>query len=426
MLHSNEKDKLQNAESLTLPCSRQVITRLTQTLMVTIFLLLHSAFAVSPTEYGAVAGDGLDDTAAIQAAIDNNSEVYLDGEFMVSRTLTLHSDLLIESNGRGGLLMTSGPDGFGNLDAATEYSDNAIGLSGDNVANVQLKNFKLTKQFQDRSNVSAVRIRRGDNIQVSGLDITGFSNGLVIAFDSVRWGFINNNYIHGSYTSSEAQHTAIAIDSSRVIDAGTILNSSSVLVDNNFIMGLKVSQQLRDRNRVETDGINIAGPETHDIWLTDNAISQVGEGIDSFGQRVSVRGNSLYQNYIFGIKLIHGASNSVVVGNEIIRPAKVGIVLAGSNSVQRDTSANQIIDNFISGVGQNSAINWRPRYTAGISLEANGSQSGIVVGNTIDSNRIANNGQMDFGVLCDVPHDNQISNLDLQGNALQEGLRDCS
>ena len=358
--------------------------------------------------------------------LPTSGEIYLDGEFMVSNTLTLHSDLLIESNGRGGLLMISGPDGFGNLDATNEYSDSAIGLFGENVENVQLKNFKVTKQFQDRSNVSAVRIRGGDNIQVSGLDITGFSNGLLIAFDSVRWGFINNNYIHGSYTSSEAQHTAIAIDSSRVIDAGTILNSSSVLVDNNFIMGLKVSQQLRDRNRVETDGINIAGPETHDIWLTDNAISQVGEGIDSFGQRVSVRGNSLYQNYIFGIKLIHGASNSVVSGNEIIRPAKVGIVLAGSNSVQRNTSANQIIDNYISGVGQNSAINWRPRYTAGISLEENGSQSGVVVGNTIDSNRIANTGQMDYGVLCDVPHDNQISNLDLQGNALQAGLRDCS
>lgn len=405
--------------------SRQTTRRLCGGGLLTAALVLHSAHAVSPTEYGAIAGDDIDDTAALQAAIDNNSEVELDGMYRISRSLQLHNDLLIRSNGLGGVIMQAGAAGFSNQAVSTEHGANAVGFIGRNVENIELRDFRVLKEFEDGSIVSAVTIRGGEHVQVSGLDITGFSNGLVLAFDSVQWGFIGGNYIHSSYTSSMAQHTAIAIDSSRLVDNGTIVNSNSVLVDNNFIMGLKVSQQLRSQNRVETDGINVAGPETHDVWVTNNAIAEVGEGIDSFGQRVSMHGNTLYQNYIFGIKLVHGASDSTVRNNDIVRPAKVGIVLAGSNSVQRDTSANQIINNYISGVGQNAAIDWRPGFTAGISLEENGGQTGNVVGNVINQNLIADTAGMDFGVICDVPFDNQISNVELQGSALQEGLRDC-
>lgn len=379
--------------------------------------------AVTPELYGAVPNDGQDDTDAVQAAIDNNAAVYLNGTYLISRSIELRSGRRIYSHGRGGLKMSAA--GFDNSDPAIEYTVNAIGLSGKNISNLQLQNFFIEKEFEDQSSVSAVRIRGGDNISISGLDVSGFSNGLAIALDSVSWGFVTGNIIRDSYTSSEAQHTGVAIDSSRLIEAGEIINSNALMVTDNFIFNLKVSPALRSRNRVETDGINIAGPETHDVWLQRNAIGQVGEGIDSFGQRVSVHDNRVYESYLFGIKLIHGASDSVVSSNDIVRPAKVGIVLSGSTSVQRDTRANRIIDNYISGVGQHADIDWRPKFTAGISLESHGNETGHVVDNFIDHNRIADTARMDFGVNCDVPFDNQITNVQLDGPALKEGLRDC-
>lgn len=402
--------------------SRAVISLATASVL---FLTSQLALAVSPQQYGAVPNDGVDDTAAIQAVIDNHDVVTLNGQYHISSTLQLRSNLTIESNGNGGLYMMAGNQGFGNLNPTIEFADNAVAMMGQDVDNVRLRNFRITKEFQDQSSVSAIRIRKGRQVEITGLDITGFSNGLVIALDSVEWGFVASNMIHGSYTTSDAQHTAVAIDSSRVIESGEILNSTAVVVSNNYIMDLEVSSQLRGQNRVETDGINIAGPDTNDIWVVDNAISHVGEGIDSYGQRINVRDNVLYENYIFGIKLVHGASNSKIVGNELVRPAKVGIVLAGSNNVQRNTSGNQVTGNYISGVGQSTEIDWRPQFTAGIALERNGGQMGNPIDNLIVENYISDNSQMDYGVLCDVPYSNYISDVELQGQPLQEGLRDC-
>lgn len=379
---------------------------------------------MTPELYGAVADDGIDDTAALQAAIDNHDDVFLSGSYQISSKIRLRSNLHLYSNGVGGLHLTSS-GGFDNRSSDIEFADNAIALSGENIENVRLRNFVVTKDFLDGSNVSAVRIRGGQNIVINGLDISGFSNGLVIAIDSVQWASIESNWVHGSFTSSEIQHTAIAIDSSRLIRNGEIINSSAVMVQNNFVFGLQVSQTLRNRHRVETDGINIAGPEAHDIWLVNNAIARVGEGIDSFGQRVSVRRNVLFDNYIFGIKLVHGASHNVVKDNDVVRAAKAGIVLAGSTSVDRDTASNAVTQNSIRAVGQNSEINWRPQVTAGISLESNGGTRGNVVGNLISENLIANNAQTDFGVHCDVPYSNQISNIDIQDQPIREGVLSC-
>ncbi len=429
MLKTNESNKAQYSKTLRNMRDGSRLENIAQSMVLLIWvffcMLALPANAITPADYGAVAGDQIDDTAAVQSAIDNNDEVELDGLYRISSAIRLRSNLTLHSHSQGGLLLTAGPAGFDNRSNDTEFDSNANALLGTDVANIELRDFRIIKEFEDGSVMSAVRIRGGRHITVSGLEVSGFSNGLVIALDSVEWASVTSNIVHSSYTSSETQHTAIAIDSSRLVRNGVIINSQAVLVSNNYLMGLEVSEELRARNRVETDAINIAGPEAHDIWVLNNSIASVGEGIDSFGQRVNIRSNAIYNSYLFGIKLVHGASESLVRDNTIVRPAKVGIVLAGSNSVQRHTSENLLLDNFVSGAGQSSTINWRPQFTAGFSLEANGGESGSVVGNVLDRNRIAQTANMDFGVLCEVPHDNIIRNLELLDPALREGVRGC-
>jgi hypothetical protein len=102
----------------------------------------------------------------------------------------------------------------------------------------------------------------------------------------------------------------------------------------------------------------------------------VGEGIDHFGQFCVISDNIISSTYLFGIKLIHGASFNEVLGNLIDGYGLAGIVIAGSASAATAADNNRVDGNIIFNGNFNSA--WSANENACILTQTNGGDTGTL------------------------------------------------
>ncbi len=378
------------------------------------------AAAVRPEDFGAV-GDGVrDDSDALQRALAASRSVELRAgrTYRIERGVRLQDGQRLRGEGSAAILMSGGTRAMGRVAAqaaqsspvckAFELPDSQFALLVEGLRDVVIDGVRIVREEAPDHYAYGLVIRGSQGITVSHSLFEEFAGGLMLVVDSSSDVRITNNGFRARQTRLACQFTAISVDDNRVKQGGGPVSSENIDISGNTITGLSVDAALRERRRFETDGINIASPDTRRIRITRNVIREVGEGIDVFGSDGVIEGNVVEDARIFGIKLIHGASGWTVSGNEINRPGKAGILLSGSGSVKRDTESNRIVRNVIRDVGADGT--WSRFTTAGISIERNG-ELGFPARNIIEDNKFQLNRSSQFGVFCESPLPNSIGRM---------------
>jgi hypothetical protein len=378
-------------------------------------LVNRMADFVSPLDFGADPTGVVDSTTFIQNALNTGKRVFLPkGTYKISSVLTVPSGGGLVGDQSATLFATNA--GFNNTSLAIKYTSNSmvVNCSGLTSApftpteNILIHGIKIQYEFLDGTSVDGIVARNCNNIEISNVEIFGFSNTKALRIASIKDSFITNNYIHDcsiAYTGwlpLRPQITGIEIDNDRV----NSIFSNRVNVTNNVIKNLTLSAPAITAYGYETDGININSGSNSLVnsgrspmlVVSNNIIDTVGEGIDTFGSRAVISNNNISNTYNFGIKMIHGASLNVISGNNIFNTGIAGITINGSNIANAgDTTKNIITGNFVENINYLGA--WTSRTD----------KSGILIDNVgfspvlykATNNLISNNqldGTGDYGI----------------------------
>lgn len=181
----------------------------------------------------------------------------------------------------------------------------------------------------------AIACRNVLNAVIEDCEIFGFPVGCGVRGATMDGGRIVNNIIRdfaddhdwSAQAPSFPQLTGIEIDNDRV----NSVSSDGVLIHGNKVTSLVLGATAVAAHGDQTDGINIVYWSSCCHRITDNYISDVGEGIDHFGGSSVIAGNVVKNAGIFGIKLVNGARLNVVSGNTVENFGLGGITIAGTS-----------------------------------------------------------------------------------------------
>ena len=387
-------------------------------LLLVLFVVSHAslagAFAFSENT-GTARGDGVaDDTVALQRVLDSGEAVVLGAgkTYRITRRLDITRDGSgILGDGTATLLMGAGAGAFDNSDPRRKYDANATAILARGVAGVRIEGLRIRYEMRiDDRHVKALALRGCKNFRVTANDISNFSmaDGIVYVGASTD-GVISGNTIHSSHTNSvnRGQITGIVLDDD---DKG----STRIEISGNDIHDLTVGPEFFAKYNTQTDGINLTMRTSH-VNVIANRIENVGEGVDSFATDTTIAQNRITNARAFGIKLAHGASRTIVAGNDIADLGLGGIVLGGATAGTRESADNVITGNRISGVNRERLFDGKT--TFGISISRGRPGTTPVVRTRITGNDIELGGTALFGVLAESAsgHDNVVSGNTVNG-----------
>ncbi|HSW07414.1 hypothetical protein [Aquabacterium sp.] len=281
--------------------------------------------AVLAERHGARGNGVADDTPALQAALAQGRPVWLaSGKvYRITRRLDLGDGAGLLSDGTATLLLAAGAEGFANTTALRSddalYGPRGTGLrvSGRQVV---LQDFFIVKDYEDERYVIGIDVRAASQVQLRRLKLRGFSLAPgIVTVRSSNDVEIRGLLIHDACTASTRvppdlpsfQITGISIDDTRVGGLG----SRRLTLAGNVIANLRMLP-LTPRGD-QSDGINFAAIGTgQDSLISGNRISGVDEGLDLWGDGITVLGNRVAAHSL-ALKLIHGAQQIVVRNNEL-------------------------------------------------------------------------------------------------------------
>ena len=317
-----------------------------------------TARVVYPEQFGAGCTTATDSTTAMQAALNTGRMVKLKSDCVYKITTRL---VLPINPSTGNTVGIEGPGrlyfpaaSFTNTSLSDKTGPTAVFMAatGNTSApytptyNVAFRNFTMQSEVSGGRVLRAIRVANAVNVEISGVEIYGLPIGRGIMANTVIGFRITNNYIHdftdNSVWGAAPQSTAIETDDDRVNG----VSSQDVVISGNQIERIQLGAIPTATYGTQTDGINvqISGRTV----VTDNTISDVGDGIDFWGSYGVIANNTLYNTRTGGIKLIHSASYNTVVSNVIRDAGLWGIVIGGNNT--GPTGYNVISYNVISNV----------------------------------------------------------------------------
>lgn len=404
------------------------------------------------------AGDGTnDDTAALQSVLSAGQIIRLhpSKSYKVSRRLIITANNTgIE--GQGGRIIANTANGAFDNGNYGVYGANGCIVYAANVSGPFVRNTKIeTSAWREAIYIKPIYFVDTRDIDVSGNEITQFSRGrgLITLLRAYR-GTIRHNFLHDCYsnsiyekdgstpaTSSTVQITGIEVDDNNTGAA----NSGSYSLDishntiGNLTSGLAITGAIQGSSiGAQTDAINILGTNTkptHDCTIAHNDIYNVVEGIDCFGRNNVIENNRIKKPFGAGIKLIHGARDNKIRGNDIEDAAYVGILMGASPSVTSNADGNEIIYNTITNCntpgdwayagGGNFATTgyWSAYTTAGIRIDILANASSYISNTWIAHNTIDCGNTAQYGIYIEGtatgPYTNRIGKNHIKGYKLQ-------
>lgn len=391
------------------------------------------------SEFGAV-GDGVtDDTAALQRALSSGRPVRLGGNrtYALSRRLTVPSRGGLVGDGTATLVARAA--GFASSDITVrgryKADSSVIDASGMVVPpytpndGVTLRGFKLRYEWTEGRYLDGIVARNVQGLLIERVELSGFPIGSGIKVASVRGGsairdnvvrdFSSNTSFAARYAGAIPQITGIEVDNDRVNGIGT----QGLSIARNRIANLTVGPVMRAAHGYQSDGINVASQHADGVVIEGNVISNVGEGIDMFGVRGRIRHNVVTDAYVFGIKLVHGASYNEVAFNRIERAGLAGIVLSGSASASQGTEHNKVTDNIVTDIDPHGV--WAANETACIQLSDNRATVHTARHNRFSRNRLdpGRNGKWVVNVRNNSGGDNDFSDNDIRSDGRRGAIR---
>jgi hypothetical protein len=273
-------------------------------------------------------------------------------------------------------------DSFNNKEDVADrgrYGENAVGIdfSGEMTgafrptASVQLQNFKLISEQRPGRRLRGIVGRNVTGCLIQNVEIAGFPTAVGLALASARVCRISNVYIHDFADDTPwrllPQSTGIEIDNDTVRG----IASSDNRIDHFRIERLRMGGRLLAKWGYQTDGINIfSSAKRTDV--REGYISDVGEGIDTFGSEGTIDHVAINDAYIFGLKFIHGAERNRVSHVTITNAGLAGVIFAGSDQAARDTAENIVSDVSISSLDWTRS--WKENSSAGIIVSGRNSR----------------------------------------------------
>ena len=308
---------------------------------------------------GGAAGDGIaDDTAALQSVLSAGKTLILNGSksYKITSSLEITSaDTGIIGNGAR-IIMSMAAGHFDNGTYAGRYGTNAVAIRASGPAGIFARDLRIAPDiWVDDRYLKAFYFDGCHGVQLSGTEAWNFSRAKgVVSLDDCDGMVIRDCHFHDCWTNStagtatESQITAIEAD-----DNATTGSRFGIVANCRF-ENLTTGNAARAANGYQTDGVNLQGIGTVKPslgWIiTDCQFSNLGEGVDIFGDENIVSNNRFDRCFGAGVKLIHGASRNRVTGNVITNCGYVGVLLGGSTVTAIDADGNQIIGNTIRNV----------------------------------------------------------------------------
>ena len=210
--------------------------------------IINSIVWVSPKRYGAV-GDGVtDDTSAIQNCINENSYVVLDGDFLITEPITLHSNMYVL--GKGSIVNTTEfttslyAEEVTNLviDGVSFVNGERSGsaytkLNGNihiyNSNNILIRNIKDT----EHNKMASILLDTVTNFEITSCLIIKGGYAGVMCYGNCHFGNIHHNEIEVDYYTEYPNTYAIALSCSP--HSGSITDKSNqcsdIIIDSNIV-----------------------------------------------------------------------------------------------------------------------------------------------------------------------------------------------
>lgn len=300
-----------------------------------------------------VACQGVDDTTRLQAALNLGIPFRLSGDVCV---ITQSINFVSGSKMFGyGTVISMPAASFNNTSASLpqRYGTNAVGFNilgsasdyNSPIEDVAIYGVTIRGDFVDGNNNSPILAINVDNLIIQDVTIEGFAVGTALRVMSGRNSYIINNTIRDWYTNlnwggpTSAQQTGIEIDEGIVTNA-----SSSLTISGNSISNLIQGPVAIAAFGYQSDGINLVRGEG--IIVSDNQMSDIGEGIDTFSDYSVFTGNNVRDAYYFCYKLAHGATYNSWSNNSGLRCGLSGVAIGtgGASSVGNTWSGGTFID----------------------------------------------------------------------------------
>lgn len=298
----------------------------------------------------------------------------------------------------------------------TAVAINFSGLSNGNepTRDVRLENLSLRSDPAMGRRLRAIAGQNVANCTIRNVEVSGIPSGVGIALASARGCTLSDVYVHDFRETGEwatkPQSTAIEIDNDII---GNVA-STGVVIRRFRIEDIVVGGAALAKWGFETDGINIIGARSR-VAIENGRITNVGEGIDTFGSDGTISDVAISEAYIFGLKFVHGASRNTVRNVTITNVGLSGVTFSGSDEAAWDTVGNVVTGLKVTNVDPHG--NWSPNGSSGVSVSGNKSvrvpRNNRVIGAQIDLGANGKYGWVDGST----GSDNRGSDINIVGGA---------